>query len=784
MIRNYLKSALRNLVRQQAMTIINILCLGVAVGCSIIAYLFAYNNLNSEWFHTKGDRIFLIEHRAVRDGDVVTIGSTPTPLGPAIATDHPSIVNCVRIDYGSGIIKTGADKFEETIRFVDPAFLDMFTFPLKYGDRKALYQKNSVVISEETAQKYFGDENPLGRALPIAIAGRDEQLFIVKGVAEKFIGPSSCVAFSILAPYENLFSDNQDIRNDWNEFTVATFIEIDDARNLGQIASQMGGYASLHAQADRAGAPIKAFVFENLYDLKTGSAKVQDSISGRAKWAPMIVLATISLFLLLLSCCNFINISLAMAANRLKEIGIRKVIGGNRHQLMIQFMTENLLVCIGSFVFAMILTQSLLLPGFEQIAGTGITLDFGQRPDLWIYLLLLLTGVAAASGLYPAYYISSFRPIAILRDKLQFGTNSRFMQSLLTIQFALALITMMSSVGLVLNTVEMRDRDWGYNPQDILTVQVQSSEQYNLLRKTANEMPFVKNLTGARMHVGDYRHTKTIGVNENRTSGIVFEVGKDYFSTMGFRLVSGSLPETSNVVLVNEKLAGQFHDTNIIGQAVVIDSIVYHVSGVVADFHYSGFNDPIEPVVFRLGTEGQFFTFVVKAEPTKAVAARNKLEAIWKRNYPETPFTAYYQAEVFEEMYSETGGIVRIFIFTTIVALFMSCVGLFGLASQRLQFKMKELCIRKIFGVPVLRAVFLVNGNFLALLGLAILIATPASYFILNALLDAIYTYRMEVSITPFILAYALMFVTIVITLSGKIYQIVVTNPAEILRNE
>ena len=782
MIRNYFKTALRNIIRQKTVAIINIICMAIAISCSLIAYLFTFDNLHSEWFHKNASNIFLVEDVVVEDGDLVTYGTSPNPLGPALLNDHSSIVQAVRITDRPVTIHTEASEFEEWIRFAEPAFFDMFTFPLAFGDPQSLKQKNAVILSRDAAIKYFGDENPIGKSLLIAFSARDKDLFTVTGVAARPLGPSSSLQFGILLNYENAFRANPDLLNDWNDFTF-TFIQVDDPTRIGELSSQMQPYIDLQNKTIKSGLPIKRFEFQNLSELNTN--RVNNSIAGDVSWAPIIVLSAIAIFLLLLACFNWMNVNIGSVGSRLKEIGIRKVIGGNKKQLVFQFLTENILVCFVSFIVAIALTGSLLLPAFEEIASTGIRMDFFSRVDIGLYLLLLFIGVSICSGLYPALYVSSFQPIAILRDRLQLSGKNNFTKALLTVQFVLAFITIISSVGLTLNYYDMQHRDWGYKKENLLTLQVANAEQYNRMKKLAAEQPDITNITGARKHIGFYQNNGfTVHSGDVKTNAIVFEVAPNYFEMMGFNMLRGKLPTANNEVLVNEKFAKRFGWTDGVEETITIDSVKYSITAIVKDFHHDHFMREIDPVVLSIGKEETFANLVMRVEKSKVDRIKMLLENEWKKYYSESTCLLAYQEESFNDMYDESRGIMRIFLFTTVVALLMSCIGLFGLATQRTQSKQKEICIRKIFGVPLARAVLLVNGNFLVLITIAAIIATPISYLLLNELLDSIYLFRMDIGVTPFVISYWLMTLTILVTLSEKIFQIAKSNPAHILRNE
>ena len=783
MFRNYLKTAFRNLVRQKVATVVNVLCMSIAISCSLIAYMFTFDNLQSEWFHANANNIFLVEHKAIEEGDLETFGNVPTPLAPALLHDHSFIVNAVRITDAPVIIRKDAQQNEEWVRFADPSFFDMFTFPLEAGDPKSLAQKNTVILSQNAAVRYFGDVNAIGKTLEFEFAPDDKASFTVTGVAKPITGPSSCAQFDILLGYENAFRKNTSQLTDWNHFSPGTFIQVDNPARIAELSKQMQPYIALQNKADKANMPVKEFAFQNLLDL--ASDPPRNSIVGEVSWAPIIVLGAISTFLLLLASFNCINVNIASVTLRLKEIGIRKVIGGTRRQLVFQFLTENLLICLASFIVAIALSGSLLFPAFEEITTTGLQFDLLGRIDIWIYLLILFAGVALFSGLYPALYISSFQPIAILRDKLRLGGNNNFTKALLTAQFVIAFINIIGSVGLTLNYYDMRTRDWGYRKDNLLTLRVETPAQYSLMKKTAEEQPNVTNITSAAQHVGFYNDNGTmVSFGELKTNAIVFNVAPNYFEAMGFQVLSGKLPASPDAVVVNETFANQFKWVNGIGETIVIDSNRYSIAAIVKDFHHDDFVREINSVVFRIGKEESFTNIVMRIENNTGPRTRSTLETTWKKNFGEAPFALDYQEDSFNEMYAESAGILQIFMFTTGVALFMSCIGLFGLASQRVQFKRKEICIRKIFGVPLVRAVMIVNGNFVLLIAIAAVIASPISYMILDSLLDSIYKYRMEVNATPFLISFLLMGVTILITLSGKIVEIAKTNPANILRNE
>ncbi|HEU5292235.1 MAG TPA: ABC transporter permease, partial [Cyclobacteriaceae bacterium] len=588
MFRNYLIIAFRNLVHQKLVTIVNVLCMAIAISCSLIAYMFAYDNMQSEGFHKNASNIFMVEHKAIDESDLQTFGNVPTPLAPALMQDHSFILNAVRITDAPVLVRKDDQEFEEWVRFADPGFFDMFTFPFASGDPKSLAQKNTVILSHAAAIRYFGAVSPIGKTLEFEFSKEDKATFTVTGVAKETSGQSSCAQFAVLLNFENAFRKNASQLTDWNNFTPGTFIQVDDPARIAELSARMQPYVDLQNKADKVSMPVKQFVFQNLLEL--GGDPPRNSIVGEMSWAPIIVLGSISTFLLLLASFNCINVNIASVALRLKEIGIRKVIGGTKRQLVFQFLTENMLVTLASFVVAVALTGSLLFPAFEEITTTGLQFDLTSRLDMWIYLLLLFVGVAILSGLYPALYISSFQPIAILRDRLKLGGKNNFTKGLLTAQFVIAFINIIGSVGLTLNYYDMRTRDWGYKKDNLMALRIETPAQYNLMKKTAEEQPNISNITSASRHVGFYNDNSTIvNFGDLKANAIVFEVAPNYFEVMGFKVLSGKLPTSPDAVVVNKKFASQFGWANGIGETITIDSTHYGIAAIVEDFHHDDF---------------------------------------------------------------------------------------------------------------------------------------------------------------------------------------------------
>lgn len=786
MLKNYYVLAWRNLLKSKLASGFNIFGLSLAVACTMVAYLFIHARVDNEYIHTQGDTIFLVGHERGPAGEVLAFGSSPAPLGPALEADLPQVVRAARVVGMRATVQRGDETFGENVRLVDPGFMEMFTFPLLMGDPAALRDPQAILLSAARAEKYFGDANPIGETLDIQVGDQPVATFTVRGVAAK-PRSSTSLQFPILMAYANRDGGDAAPQDDWAQRVSATFIQVAEPGAVGDVAARMEPYLGKY-QAAKADAQVTGFTFDNLYDLSVNSKYVEDTIARGVPWAPVIVLSIISVFLLMLACLNYMNISLANANRRLKEIGIRKVVGSNRWQLIAQFLAENTLLCLLALVLGLGLAHGLLIPAFNNIAGSESSLLNTSNLDLVLFLGALLVGVGLLSGAYPAFYISSFQPIAVFRGR-QLGGRNRFMQSLLTVQFVLAFITMIVCMGLVVNAVEQEKRDWGYKKDHTLVLQLPPDEaSFAAFHDAAQQWPQVQAASGARDHLG--RSWRGVHVHTDQPEPMTaraFGVQAGYLGTMGVRLHAGRFFEDAaeaQHLVINEAFARWQGWDEPLGQAVRIDSTHYTVVGVAADFHYDDFGTTIRPAYFYLADPSDLQYLALRLDAGTGTQTRAALEALWQQHHPDADFDPFFQNSVFDVFFQETRGILDIFLFVAFLALIISCMGLYGLAAQHTASRMKEISIRKVLGATVPHLARRLNQRFALLLLAAAVVATPLSYFLLQALLGSIFTYHMEVSYGPFVLAYVLVFTVVLLTLASQLRLLLRANPAETLRSE
>ena len=458
MINNYFKTSSRSLLKNPMTSFINIFGLAVAIGICLTVYAFMDFEYKIDQFHTHKEKVYLTTFYANRDGTTERYGMAPAPLGELLAEDFTQIQKVCRVEEGSVVVKYGDEVFHETLTYVDPSFLEMFTFPLEKGASSSLNDLNSIILSHDMSIKYFGSEDPLSKDVEIIFDDSDSKVFKVAGVAKPFPKPHA-IDFNFLIHFDNLnqMVPDADVSN-WDQFITATFIQVDDPSQVADLEEGMGKYKLLQNEKNNDWA-IEGFSLEPLSKLYANAAQIRKAIIYNASAEGRISLPIIAIFMLGIACFNYINISIVSAAKRLKEIGVRKVIGASRTKVMLQFLIENIFVTFFALILGLLLALFLFLPWFVGIAERSMELDLFHL-DLWVFLFTVLMITGLVSGFYPALYISKFNAIRIFRGSLQFGKKNPLTKFFLGFQLVMACILMVGAVMLSQNSNCQAQRSW------------------------------------------------------------------------------------------------------------------------------------------------------------------------------------------------------------------------------------------------------------------------------------------------------------------------------------
>ena len=791
MLQSYFKLAIRNLLANKLVTAINIIGLSIAIGCSIVVFLFLRNYMMLDNFHHNGERIFMVEYVVETDGQEQTWGDSPMPLGPALAADFPQVERAVRTELQGGRVYLEDRKFDDLICFADTGYFDMFTFPLQSGSPAALAEPDAVILSAKAAKKYFNGQDAMGKAVTLVFDNQVRKVFTVKGVAAPF-PENTGFAFDILTGFNNLTTIGATDLTDWKTNTRGTFIQLRQKEDLDILSGKMGRYLALHNAANKE-VQIKSFVFDNLNHPNPGAYNVNRRPTEAAHPLLVALFATVALMMMALSSFNYINISLGYATKRLKEIGIRKTIGGRKMQLVWQFMTENLLLCFLALLSGLVLAKMVLAPFLNSIFvdEMQVSLSFSENYGLWAFLFGLLIFTGIASGAYPAFYISAFQPVSIFKGKQQFGGKKGVTRVLLPVQFVLAFSTVIIGVSITTAGRYWKEEPWGYQPEQTLMVRLDSAGQYGFLKNAAERNPKVVGVAGATNHIGESYTRETIFKGTNKVEVSRYDVGAGYFEAMGLRLRAGRffderhLTEDANAVLVNETFVKDHGWTDGIGQEIRSEQQTSRVVGVVEDFKLFG-SGAKRPVVFHLAGAEQFSYLAIRHEAGAGKPVQTFMKTAWERLYAATPFSYFHQEAVFEGFYQSFGNLARVFNYIAGLALLIACLGLFGLAAQNFSSRVKEVSIRKVLGATTLSIILLANRRFLSMLAAASVVATGCCYIGIQLLIQSAeeFTGSLTLGITPYVIANLLVFLTAGIAVAGQSLKLVRMAPVEALRSE
>jgi putative ABC transport system permease protein len=788
MLKNYIKVAFRNLAKNKLVSFINIVGLSAAVGVSIVVFTFIHFEYNADWFHENREAIYLVGNTVERDGTEQVWGDSPTPIGAMLRQDYPQLKYVVRIANKSMVFKYEDQVFTEYTRFVDPEFMKMFTFPVKYGNIDALEDKSRIIISSILAEKYFGDENPVGEQVTLNYGPDKVRSYIVGAVAEPFDKMAS-FNFSVLSHWDNkeaIFPDEES--TNWSSFIAATFIQFNDPSDISTIENGMGKYIALQNAVEEDW-PAKAYPLHPFATLSLDSYTILGDLASGSEPTGRIVLTTIALFILVIACFNFMNISIVSASKRLKEIGLRKSIGGVKSQLVWQFLLENMVLTILSLIIGTLLGKFLFVPWMDNLFGMGIEFNLTQGIEIWLFYLGMLLLLGFASGAYPAFYISSFKPIDIFGGRLKIAGKNRFTKGFLTLQFILSLIAIVSGIVFMQNVDYQKDRDWGYDQDQLYVLQVPDGESFRMMKNVVAQNPNVVSVTGSANHVGRSFALAVIDKDDKKFEVRRLDVGPDYIESMGLRLVEGrtfdeNLKTDEQSVIVNETFVNNIGWDQIIDNTFTFDSTEYSIIGIVEDYHYDSFWNKIEPAMLRLVPDDNFRFVLAEISGGTAVETTAYFEQVWKEQLPDIPFNGYFQDTVFDNYFNQISGHTKLIGFSASLAIVLSCLGLFGLVSLNVTAKKKDFSIRKVLGAGNLEMAKGVNQQYIWILIIATIIGAPLSYFVMVAFLDSVYEYHVPVTIWSISTGVVLIFIVAFTTVSSLVVQVIRDNPVDALRTE
>jgi putative ABC transport system permease protein len=789
MLKNYFKVSFRGLMKNPVNSFINVFGLAVAIGLGVFGYGFARWTYSTDQFHENKHSVYLTTFFADRDGVNQQYGTTPRPLGEMLRQDFAQIKNVCRIEDRNVVMKYEDNVFHQRVRYVDPEFLEMFTFPLKWGTARSLEDINSIILSEPMSKKYFGEENPLGKTI-LMIYGKDQsKAFKVTGVAKEF-PKSYTISFSFLINFENFRTTDPGYDfHDWNAFVNATLIQVDSASDLKSIRSKMEKYKSLQNKVAKDDWAIDSFSFEPLATLHEQSEYIKDDISRSSKdnYTSVWFMIVIAVFMLILACSNYINIAIATAAKRLKEIGVRKSIGATRRIVIVQFLTENIVLTFFALIVGVILAYTFFIPGFELL--WDFDMDFRLIDmRLWIYLPIILIITSFASGIYPALYISRFQVVTILKGGVKFGQRNPLMKVFLCFQLIFACVFITMTVMFSQNTDYLSNRSWGYDQDGAIYAKVPDQSSFEKLSAIMVRNPDVLSVSGSTHHVGKNHTTAVLHFPDHDYEVDQLSVDAKYFETLGLQLKEGRVFNDAegsdrHAVVVNETLAKTIGEDPV-GKVFRIDTIQYEVIGVIKEFHSYEFSQVVRPIIFKLADKAEYRYLSLRARRGADIAVYKALQTGWSELFPEIPFEGGLQQDVWG-FYREEIGIYklvwRVFAF---LAVSLATLGLYGLVRLNVEGRTKEFSIRKVLGAGLKNIASSVISQYLILFAVALIVGAPLGHLLGAWLVGFSNKYHMPITYSSVAIAVVIMIVLVLATISTQITKVLKSNTVIGLKTE
>ena len=777
---NNFKLSLRNIKKHKIYTLINVSGLAVGLACCMLLLLWVQDELSYDRFHEHGRHIYRVIEKNIYDSGITYSSSTPAPVAPLVKSQAPEVAAFARLWLETITYKYGEKSFPLHSGIIDPAFLSIFSFPLLKGDPEtALANPTSILLTQESAEKIFGPEDPLGKTL--VFSGKD---LAVTGILAD-IPRNSHLKFACLVPL-SLAEELGFKLDNWGDSRFASYIQLHDKASGSEVIPKIKDLYKTHAPGDSKSELL----------LQPLSKIYLFGLNRTGPIAYVYIFSLVAFFCLLLAGINFINLTTARSAQRAKEIGLKKVVGANRWQIIRQLMSETLFLTLISLALAA-LTVTLILPIFNQLSGKNITLNLQNYPilGLGLFLITLMTGLLAGS--YPAFFLSSFKPVKTLKGisymEVQ-GGAPRLRKALVVFQFALstALIICTTIINSQLNY--MRHLDLGIDIADIVCVHVDNLEEdYAMLKSELQQNPHILNVTATSFPPAYYSVGTAGAFWEGKEKGqrifmALSMVDFDTFDTFKLQMAAGRpfqkelATDATQAFIVNETAVKAMGMHDPVGKKFSWNRRNGRIIGVVKDFHNRSLHQEIQPFAFLISPP--WYSYLsIRINPAASAEALQFLENKWKELRPGQDFSNFFLDSYVDGFYRSEQRMEKVIQYFTIIAIFISCLGLFGLATFSAGQRTKEIGIRKVLGASASGIIMMLSRDFTKRILLANVMAWPAAYYFMRIWLQN-FAYRTSIEIWQFLMAAGLAMLIALVTVSYQSIRAALANPVNSLRYE
>lgn len=788
MFYNYLKITLRNIVRQRTYILINLLGLTIGMTVCILLFLFVQYESSYDRFHPNAERIYRVISQDQDEKGIDTFTYTPAPLAPALMQDFPEIENAVRFSDNEIEVISKGRRFYETIFFADKEIFEIFAVKLIQGNKSsALDDPRSLLISEKTANKYFRGENPIGQT--VSFWGETD--YTITGVFED-IPKNTHLHFDFLGSFENFHRRHQ---NQWGISNYFTYILLAENASIQSVESRLPEFIDRHKGPEARRLYKFNFIFQPITRIHLNS-HWRGEISAGTRMSTLYIFSAVALFVLLIACFNSINLTIARFSSRVQEVGMRKVLGASRYQLIQQFLGESFFLTLLSFPASLALVEGMI-PLFNSLTGKELHMQYSHNLSLLIFLLCILIFTALISGLYPAVFISSYKAVKVLKKTYKSVLKVSFTRKfLVVVQFVVSLLFIICFFVISRQLQYMRGRALGFNPEHVVIIPINEPDilkRQETVKAEFLRSPYVTAAAATSYFPGkkpNYQNYWKEGMDKNYFDMIYWlAVDHDFITTLQLDLITGRdfnkniESDAGGAYIINESAAKAlgWDPESALNRSFKLAE-KGRIIGIVKDFHFRSLHQAVDPLILYIWPESLKY-FAVRINPDDFQKGLNHLESVWDQMAVQQPFEFFFLDEEYDRMYNTEKRLGKIFGYVTLLSILIACLGLFGLASFAAEQRTKEIGIRKVLGASELRLIWLILKEYLIWIFLANLIAWPVAYYALHQWLQN-FAYHLSPEIWTFLLSAVFVLAVALLTVSIKALRSALSDPVETLRYE
>lgn len=809
MFKNYLKTGFRYIKRQKLNSAVNIFGLSLGLACCILIFLFAADEYSYDRFYEKSDRIFAVVQHIHHFNDT-RIGS-PAPMGQALKENYPEVTDCVRLyDYFSGLVKYKNNIFNEDILLSDPNFFGIFSFTLEKGNPEtAIESENSVVISRNMAVKYFGNEDPMGKELTITIRTREKN-FIVSGITEN-CPKSSTIQFDFLINLKNYESvAGRGLLSRWDmNLSYKAFLLLEDGASSGAVEQKFPDFINNYFK------PNAERIFNNQRNRDFSSPEgeivsyrllnIQDlhfspgisRFGNESDKSSLFILGGIAVFILLIALINYMNLFTGTSSVRATEIGVRKILGADKNKIALQFLSESFIITVFSFIISIVILLGLL-PVFNQLVNKQLGIDYILNLKSILFIVFFILTVSFISGSFSAFIVAKFQPVEIIKGKFRIGGKNLFTKGLVILQFSFSIILLISTLIMGKQIRYIKNRDPGFQKEGLVAIKTYEDNSskgallIDLFKNNVIDHNSVLNVTGVLSTFNkNIMYSAPHNVNGNRVFLNINRVHYGFLNTMGINLVEGRDFSAEHItdttaIIVNRKFISAMNIEEPVGKNIQINitgNPTFRIIGIVDDYGVNKLDTDIMPVMLYISPRIPLYYIIVKIAGDNIPGTIEFLKRMYKQIQPDKPFTFSFIDDEIEASYYSYVKWNKIIDYSLILALIITCIGMYCLTSMIFSGRVKEIGIRKVLGASVFEIFYSLIKEFMFLVFIANIISWPAAYFLMSRWMDN-FAYKAGFGFPIFLLSGILSFIFVFLTIIYQGIKACGKNPVDSLRYE